>query len=91
MSWDGYQRTVLEALGHVVYAPLHGPAEIAVTATGPAAPVDMLARLAKAAGVQVAVLQHFPDVLEAARQLHGNAAAKRALWARLRTLRRNAR
>ena len=51
----------------------------------------MLARLALAAGIQAEALQHYPDVLAAGLQLQGNAAAKRALWARLRGLRRDAR
>lgn len=53
--------------------------------------LSMLALLAKAAGMHVDALQHYPDLLAAGQQLQGNAAAKRALWARLRSLRRDAR
>ena len=86
MSWDAYQREVLRELGHDVYGLLH-------TATPVAADIDgeMLARVAKAAGLQPQVLLAQLDSPAVLLALHGNAAAKRALWPRLRALRRAAR
>ncbi|WP_081770207.1 hypothetical protein [Luteimonas huabeiensis] len=81
MNWDGVQRGALEALGYRLYRRA-GPA-------APPAPDDPLSRaLLRAAGVD-------PDDPEAGRlcgewpapaQLR-TAAAKRALWPRLRALR----
>lgn len=80
MSWDPFQREVLAELGHVLYRlPGVAPA---------AAPMDdgMLARLARAAGLAADALQ--ADIAALAPALRGDAAAKRALWPRLRALRR---
>jgi predicted component of type VI protein secretion system len=95
MNWDGFQREVLAALGHRVYAlgqpepqpqpqvqAVPSPGPRASPAHGPASP--LLAALARAAGVEVARL---PD-LPALKSLRGDARAKRALWPRLRALRR---
>jgi 2-oxo-4-hydroxy-4-carboxy--5-ureidoimidazoline (OHCU) decarboxylase len=88
MSWDAFQREALAELGHVVYMPLR-----AATAGARAVDVDaaMLARLARAAGVEADALLAHPDIAGLTAALRGNAAAKRALWPRLRALRRNAR
>jgi hypothetical protein len=81
--WDSLQREALTALGHVVYraagsAP-DAPASQRV-AGGDGAP-PLLQALARAAGVPVERLVDLP--LEQLR----NAAAKRALWPRLRAMR----
>jgi hypothetical protein len=81
--WDSFQREALNAMGHVVYraagsAP-DAPASQRV-AGGDGAP-PLLQALARAAGVPVERLVDLP--LEQLR----NAAAKRALWPRLRAMR----
>lgn len=92
MSWDPFQRQVLAELGHAVYVARGAPAQPA--AVEPELPVDaaalqalpLLARLARAAGVSPAqLLRIAPDV--AAHAAGMDAAAKRALWPRLRMLR----
>lgn len=83
MSWDPFQREVLAELGHVLYRPVH-PAP-----TG-AAQVDdaVLMRMARAAGLGAdEFAARFGDLAPLA-ALHGDARAKRALWPRLRALRR---
>lgn len=91
MSWDGFQREVLDALGHRVYAlaqPHSGilpqpPPQLPPAATT-GRPPPLLAALARAAGVEPARLPELP----ALESLRGDPAAKRALWPRLRALRR---
>ena len=51
----------------------------------------MLARLARAAGIDADALHAHADIAAMTPRLRGDAAAKRALWPRLRALRRNAR
>jgi hypothetical protein len=86
MSWDAFQREALAELGHVLYAPLQaGPTSARVVDVDAA----MLARLARAAGVEVDALLALPDIAELTFSLRGNAAAKRALWPRLRALRQS--
>ena len=81
MSWDPFQRAVLAELGHVLYRP--------VPAIAPMADDALLARLARAASVELAeLLQRHPEIVAAAAGLHGDARAKRALWPRLRAMRR---
>ena len=75
MVWDGFQREVLAALGH----PLYTVAE--AEAHSPA----LLQALAQAANVEVLQLPQLP----APAQLR-TPAGKRALWPRLRALRRTA-
>lgn len=82
MSWSPWQREVLAAMGH---APLRHVAP-------PAVPDDpLLHALLRAA----ARAPDAPDAAVIARTLppmatlRGNAAAKRALWPRLRALRRD--
>ncbi len=91
MSWDPFQREVLAELGHVLYqqAGVEIVADVDV-ATVDAALLDerMLARLATAAGMSVDGLQARLQDLQAITGLRGDAAAKRALWPRLRALRR---
>lgn len=83
MSWDPWQREVLEALGHRVYE--------AVRPSRPPATRDpLLLALLRAAG-RDGDDGDAADLLEAwpsAAALRGNAEAKRALWPALRALRR---
>jgi hypothetical protein len=74
-------------MGYVLYGLPHVPSA-ANTLPVAGADDDMLARLAQAARVSVEVLQSQPDLLAISAQLRGDAAAKRALWPRLRALRR---
>ena len=85
MSWDPWQREVLEALGHRVYE--------AVRPSRPPATRDpLLLALLRAAGRDgddgdvAGLLEAWPSAAE----LRGNAEAKRALWPALRALRRAA-
>ena len=83
MSWDPFQRTVLAELGHVLYRPVR----LAIPGT---VQVDdaVLANLARAAGLEVDdFTQRFGDLGPLA-VLQGDARAKRALWPRLRAMRR---
>lgn len=98
MNWDPFQRAALAELGHVLYrvsaaAPALPPAgiemEVAPAAMGTADDA-MLARLARAARVAPEALSGHADIVAAAAGLRGDAAAKRALWPRLRALRRAA-
>lgn len=85
MSWDGFQREVLAELGHVLHRAVDAQASMAEVDAG------MLARLARAAGVEADVLHAHADIAAMTTRLRGDAAAKRALWPRLRALRRAAR
>ncbi|RZA18652.1 MAG: hypothetical protein EOP93_10725 [Lysobacteraceae bacterium] len=89
MSWDAFQREVLVELGHVLYVPLQAGSLEAQAGIGE---VDaaMLARIARAAGVDADALLAHADIAMATTGLRGDAAAKRALWPRLRALRRDA-
>ena len=85
MSWDGFQREVLAELGHVLYRAMDPQAVVIEIDAG------MLARLARAAGVDADVLHAHADIAARTASLRGDAAAKRALWPRLRRLRGDAR
>ena len=83
MSWDAWQRDVLEALGHQVY--------VVATPELPRLPDDpLLHALLKAAGVQAdpAASHALAATLPSLSELRGDATALRVLWPRLRTLRR---
>ena len=80
--WDPFQRDVLAALGHVPYVRV-----------SPALPDDpLLHALLRAAGRSPASadLAQVLRTLPASAGLRGDPAAKRALWPRLRRLRREA-
>lgn len=96
MNWDPFQREVLAELGHVVYRQAGVALESNTQAAHIEAPHgdvvwtdgEMLAHVARAAGMTAEVMQAcFGDVHVIA-SLRGNAAAKRALWPRLRALRK---
>lgn len=97
MSWDPFQREVLAELGHALYVVRDPPARASEastwssgTAVESAADAAWLTQLARAAGMAPArLLQQAPDLALQAAGL--DAAAKRALWPRLRALRREAR
>ena len=90
MNWDPFQREVLAELGHVVYRQAGAAAVINAEAVIDAAMIDspMLAHVARAAGMTAEALQARIDDIQIIASLHGNASAKRALWPRLRALRR---
>lgn len=83
MSWDAFQREMLDALGHQVYALAGAEPEPALDR---AALTPLQRAVLRAAGSRDSTA---PDaLLAAAASLRANAAAKRALWPRLRALRR---
>ncbi len=88
MDWDGFQREMLAALGHEVFE-LAAAAPAGTAAVTDAAAATMIGMpplvhaIARAAGLDVSALPALPPV-EALR----SPAAKRALWPRLRALRR---
>ena len=91
MNWDPFQRAVLAELGHALYRlPATVPAAASVEASV-AGDAGMLARLARAAGVAPDALLSRPDIAAQSAHLRGNADAKRALWPRLRAMRRESR
>ena len=97
MSWDAFQREVLAELGHVLYMPRHAGAQASDpdrdsdSDRASAGDIDpaMLAKLARAAGMDPGQLQAHAGIMAMAGLLRGDAAAKRALWPRLRELRRH--
>jgi 2-hydroxychromene-2-carboxylate isomerase len=98
VSWDPFQREVLAELGHLVYrqagAANASDAEVACVDVQAADNVSiedqMLVRIARAAGMSTETLQACIGDIQAIAGLRGNASAKRALWPRLRMLRRQA-
>ncbi|BCT91834.1 hypothetical protein LYSHEL_08580 [Lysobacter helvus] len=87
LPWDPFQREMLEALGHVVYAAQDRDALAAQAADAADAGAPPLLRaLAHAAKSRVAQLPALPPI----EHLH-TPAAKRALWPTLRALRKASR
>ena len=90
MSWDPFQQDVLAELGHVLYRQAGaGLIDEAVHVDAASADVGliegpMLARVARAAGMSVEAVQVRLGDMQVIAALHGNPAAKRALWPRLR-------
>ena len=101
MSWDAFQREVLAELGHVPYLPLRAQAAVADIDLEIDIDAGMLARIARAAGIDADALLAHADIVgdleqqlsawDTTSHLRGDAAAKRALWPRLRRLRADAR
>jgi hypothetical protein len=84
-AWSAEQRRILAALGHTLYRPANVP--VAVVPGGPLA-----SALLRAAGLDPATTD-FEAWLRAQRlpslaSLRADPTAKRALWPRLRALRR---
>ena len=90
MNWGPFQRAVLAELGHALYRPARQapPPSPRPLAGVPMADDALLARLAQAAALELEELLRYPDIVRAAAGLRGDAGAKRALWPRLRALRR---
>lgn len=86
MGWDRFQRDVLAGLGHQLYVlqRADAPAGEAV-ADVPAVP-PLLAAIARAAGMDPRALPPLPPA-----ETLRTPAGKRALWPRLRALRRSRR
>lgn len=85
MNLDAFQRAVLAELGVIAYRHAGaGPEAVQV------AP-ELLARLARAAGVDEACLLEQPQLLAQAARMGDDPRAKRALWPLLRALRREPR
>jgi len=89
LQWDPFQRDVLDALGHVVYHRRDASPSTATVATpdpADATAPPLLRAIARAANAPLASLADLPalDRLRA-------PAAKRALWPRLRALRKASR
>lgn len=88
MSWSPLQRTVLAELDIALYRVAGAQAAVPMQAAAALAEADnaMLVVLAQALGMPLEVLQQDADVVAASGGLRGHAAAKRALWPRLRAL-----
>lgn len=91
MNWDPFQRAVLAELGHALYrlpaAAAQAPAETPFAETSLAGDRAMLARLARVVGLAADGAGLPPEIIALSGRLRGDAAAKRALWPRLRALR----
>ena len=98
MNWDPFQREVLAELGHVVYRQAGTALVNQAEALHVDAPVGsdvsldspMLAHVARAAGMTTEDLLAGLGEMHVIASLRGNAAAKRALWPRLRAMRKQA-
>lgn len=104
MSWDPFQRAVLAELGHDAYRVAVAPSGSApVAVAGQSAPegagsgagmeIDardaaLLAKLAQVAGLSPQALWAQAGIADLLPRLRSDPAAKRALWPRLRALRR---
>lgn len=85
MSWNPAQRAMLSAMGYTLYRPAGSPAAHASPAmAGPLPEGPLLKALRRAARRDDLAGLPLPPW----EQLRADAAAKRALWARLRALRR---
>jgi len=94
MSWNPQQQAMLSAMGYTLYrqagatpdtpAPAAGETPPAV-ASGRGSPDRLLQALVRAAGGCDLAALPLPPM----EQLRASGAAKRALWPRLRALRRN--
>lgn len=100
MSWDPFQRLVLAELGHVPYRVVAAVANAAperalehavapLQAAPDARDAALLAKLALAARLSPqALLAQQAGIADLLPRLRDDPAAKRALWPRLRALRR---
>jgi len=96
LPWSAEQREWLQALGHDVLMLASASASASAEPSAPepvalarTAASPLLRALARAAGrneQDAELLQALPDLAT----LHGNPAARRALWPRLRALRKRA-
>lgn len=90
MNWDPFQREVLAELGHVVYRQAGSAGSSTADEVNDVALVDspMRAQVARAARMTTEALQACIDDIQVIDKLRGDASAKRALWPRLRALRK---
>lgn len=90
VNWDPFQHEVLVELGHIVYRQAGAAAanETEIVRDSMAIDSAMLIRAARAADMSPEALQACIGDMHLIASLHGNALAKRALWPRLRALRR---
>lgn len=91
MSWDAFQREVLDALGHTLYrladAEAPSSSEAVQAAPGTIAITPLQRAVLRAADRRDAADGALQPLLAAAQALRADPAAKRALWPRLRALR----
>jgi hypothetical protein len=85
VAWDPWQREVLEAMGHRVYARAPRPEDVVPNDPLAHALLRAARRDAGSDGA-AALLRDLPPLAT----LRADPAAKRALWPRLRALRRGA-
>lgn len=92
MSWDGFQREVLDALGHTLYrrvdAETPPPFAVVPAAADTTTMTPLQRAVLRAAGRGDPFDSALQPLLAAAQALRADPAAKRALWPRLRALRR---
>lgn len=95
MSWDALQHEVLDALGHTVYrlagAEASPSSEALQIAPGAVAMTSLQRAVLRAADRRDPSDSALQPLLAAAQTLRADPAAKRALWPRLRALRRGSR
>jgi hypothetical protein len=94
MNWSPQQQAMLSAMGYALYrqagadtagAEVAGPdATLPAGSSPPGRPERLMAALVRAAGGRDPASLPLPPL----DQLRGDAAAKRALWPRLRAIRR---
>jgi hypothetical protein len=85
MTWSDQQRHLLRALGYAVYERAPSPAALLATATNTAAAGSgSLLRALRLAAMGADVSRWVADLAA----LRDNPSAKRALWPKLRALRR---
>ena len=95
MNWDPFQREVLAELGYVLYwqagtadfVDVEVKSDAAMAGVG-GSDSPMLVHVARAARMSTQALQACFDDSHVISSLRGNALAKRALWPRLRALRK---
>jgi predicted component of type VI protein secretion system len=82
--WDPFQRELLAALGHTLLVPAAPGAPESAAAPAAEGDAALLQALARAAGIAPERLAGMPAIAD----LRRDPAAKRALWPRLRALRK---
>lgn len=90
MSWDPWQREVLEALGHAVYRPASPRTPGTEAQLSASAEDALLQALLRAAACDQRDAGALAGAWPPTARLRGDPAAKRALWPRLRALRASA-
>ena len=93
MNWDAFQRETLDALGHTLYRMAGAEAPVSSheaepPIAGTAALTPLQRAVLRATGRRDATDDALRPMLTVAHRLRADPAAKRALWPRLRALRR---